>query len=118
MTAAPVRVAICDDSRAFAEGLRRFLETDRGLKVVLVASCAEDLLGELPLVRPELITLDLELPGIDGVEAIRRIMATMPSRSSWSARTRTTAATGWPTRRSTPGRSSRSPRRSSASTAA
>ena len=78
MTAAPVRVAICDDSRAFAEGLRRFLETDRGLEVVLVASCAEDLLGELPLVRPELITLDLELPGIDGVEAIRRIMATMP----------------------------------------
>ncbi len=78
MTAAPVRVAICDDSPAYAEGLRRFLETDRGLQVVMVVSCAEDLLGELPLVRPELITMDLELPGLDGVEAIRQIMATMP----------------------------------------
>lgn len=78
MTRAPVRVAICDDSRAYAEGLRRFLETDRGLEVVMVASCAEDLLGELPAVRPELITMDLELPGLDGVEAIRQIMATMP----------------------------------------
>jgi two-component system chemotaxis response regulator CheB len=78
MNGAPVRVAICDDSRAYAEGLRRFLETDRRLEVVMVACCAEDLLGELPSVRPELITMDLELPGLDGVEAIRRIMATMP----------------------------------------
>ena len=78
MTRAPVRIAICEDSRAYAEGLRRFLETDRGLEVVMVASCAEDLLGELPVVRPELITMDLELPGLDGVEAIRQIMATMP----------------------------------------
>jgi two-component system chemotaxis response regulator CheB len=78
MTSAPVRVAICDDSRAYAEGLRRFLETDRGLEVVMVAGCAEDLLGELPVVRPELITMDLELPGLDGVETIRQIMATMP----------------------------------------
>jgi two-component system chemotaxis response regulator CheB len=78
VTGTPVRVAICDDSRAYGEGLRRFLETDRGLEVVMVASCAEELLGELPLVRPELITMDLELPGIGGVEAIRRIMAAMP----------------------------------------
>ena len=78
MSAAPVRVAVCDDSRAYAEGLRRFLETDRGLQVVTIATSAEELLGELAGVRPDLLTMGLELPGVDGVEAIRRIMATMP----------------------------------------
>jgi two-component system, chemotaxis family, protein-glutamate methylesterase/glutaminase len=78
MSAAPVRVAICDDSRAYAVGLCRFLETDRGLQVVATAGSAEELLGDLARVRPDLITMDLELPGIDGVQAIRRIMATMP----------------------------------------
>ncbi len=79
MTEAPVRVAICANSRAYAAGLRHFLETDRELEVVTVASSGEQLLGELARVRPELITMDLELPGIDSVEAIRRIMATAPT---------------------------------------
>jgi two-component system chemotaxis response regulator CheB len=78
MSVAPVRVAICDDSRAYAVGLRRFLETDRGLQVVATAGSAEELLADLARVQPDLITMDLELPGIDGVQAIRRIMATMP----------------------------------------
>jgi len=78
MSSAPVRVAVCDDSRAYAEGLRRFLETDRGLRVVSIATSAEQLLGELTGVRPDLLTIGLDLPGIDGIEAIRRIMATMP----------------------------------------
>jgi two-component system chemotaxis response regulator CheB len=79
MRAPPIRVAICDDSRAYAEGLQRFLETDRRLEVVMVAASAEQLLGELPRLRPDLITMDLELPGIDGVAATRHIMATMPT---------------------------------------
>jgi len=79
MSAAPVRVAICADSRAFAEGLRRFLETDERLGVETIATSAEELIGGLQAARPDLITMDLELPGIDGVEAIRRIRATRPT---------------------------------------
>jgi two-component system, chemotaxis family, protein-glutamate methylesterase/glutaminase len=79
MSAPPVRVAICADSRAYAEGLRRFLETDERLGVETIATSAEELLGGLATDRPDLITMDLELPGIDGVEAIRRIMETRPT---------------------------------------
>ena len=79
MSAPPVRVAICADSRAYAEGLRRFLETDARLGVETIATSAEELLGGLQAARPDLITMDLELPGIDGVEAIRRIMASRPT---------------------------------------
>jgi len=79
MSAPPVRVAICADSRAYAEGLRRFLETDERLGVETIATSAEELLGGLQAARPDLITMDLELPGIDGVEAIRQIMASRPT---------------------------------------
>jgi two-component system chemotaxis response regulator CheB len=74
----PVRVAICEDSRAYAEGLRHFLEVDGRLEVVAVAESAERLGDALARVRADLVTMDLELPGIDGVQAIERIMATRP----------------------------------------
>ena len=73
-----VRVAICEDSRAYAAGLRRFLETDGDLQVVAVATDAEGLIAELPRTLPELVAMDIELTGIDAIEAIRRIMATRP----------------------------------------
>lgn len=78
MSGEPIRIAICDDSRSYTEALRSFLEADRTLRVVAVAHSAEELIAELPRARPDLVTIDLELPGIDGVEAIRRIMATRP----------------------------------------
>jgi len=72
------RILICEDSRTFAEGLRGFLEQDSDLKVVGVCSSAEELLRELPAARPDLVTMDLELPGMDGVEATRRAMSSWP----------------------------------------
>jgi two-component system chemotaxis response regulator CheB len=73
-----VRVAICEDSAAYAAGLSRFLETDGALRVVAVAVDAESLIAALPHVRPDLVTMDLELAGINGIDAIRRIMASRP----------------------------------------
>lgn len=78
MSAPPVRVAICDDSRSYAEAARSFLEADGTLEVVAITQSAEQLITELPRVRPDLVTMDLELPGIDAREAIRQIMATYP----------------------------------------
>jgi two-component system, chemotaxis family, protein-glutamate methylesterase/glutaminase len=78
MSATAVRVAICEDSPAYAAGLRRFLETDGELRVVAVTPDAESLIAALPGLRPDLVTMGLELSGISGIEAIRRIMATRP----------------------------------------
>jgi two-component system chemotaxis response regulator CheB len=72
------RIAVCEDSRTFAAGLRGFLERDDDLRVVCVCQSAEQLLAALPGARPDLVTMDLDLPGMDGVEATRRIMATTP----------------------------------------
>jgi two-component system chemotaxis response regulator CheB len=78
MPTRPVTVAICEDSRVYAIALREYLEADGDLQVVTIAGDAERLLAELPARRPAVVTMDLELPGMDGIEAIRRIMASSP----------------------------------------
>jgi two-component system chemotaxis response regulator CheB len=69
-----LRVAVCEDSRTYAAGLQRFLELDPDLQVVEIAPDAESLLAGLGRSRPDLVTMDLELPGIGGTEAIGRLM--------------------------------------------
>lgn len=74
-----LRVAICEDSFAYARGIARLLEEDDAFEVVTIASDAETLLRALPTARPDLVTMDLELgAGIHGAAAVRRIMATYP----------------------------------------
>jgi len=72
------RVAICDDSRTYVHALKRVLEADGDIAVVGAYGRAEDLLTALPSLKADLVTMDLELPGIDGIEAVRRIMARQP----------------------------------------
>lgn len=74
MTQRRLRVAVCEDSRTYAAGLQRFLELDPALQVVEIAPDAESLLAGLGRSRPDLVTMDLELPGIGGTEAIGRLM--------------------------------------------
>jgi len=78
-TSRPVRVAICEDSYAYGRGLRRLLEADGTIEVVGVATSASELLERLPHWRPDLVTMDIELPGtLGGEEAIARIVAERP----------------------------------------
>ena len=72
------RVVICEDSGAYAAALTRFLEADGDLRVVAHCSTGEELLARLPALGADIVTMDLDLPGIDGNEAVRRIMRTNP----------------------------------------
>lgn len=76
----PVRIMICEDSRAYSHALTRFLEHDGDLRVVGVCSTAEQLFSRLRELPCDLITMDLELPGLDGVSAIEQIMHSDPQR--------------------------------------
>jgi two-component system chemotaxis response regulator CheB len=72
------RVLICEDSRTYAAGLSALLARDRDIDVVGVCETAEQAIARLPGLRPDLLTMDLELPGMPGVSAIEQIMAVRP----------------------------------------
>jgi DNA-binding NarL/FixJ family response regulator len=70
--AAAIRVAICDDHPVVRQGLRSFL-TAQGFEVVGEAGDGEAALRLVDERRPDVLLTDLVMPGVDGVEAIRRI---------------------------------------------
>jgi two-component system chemotaxis response regulator CheB len=72
------RVLICEDSKTYAAALSRVLERDHEIDVVGVCESAEQALARLPMLDPDLVTMDLELPGMSGVDAIEQIMAVHP----------------------------------------
>lgn len=73
-----LRIVICDDSPAYVGALRAFLERDPALRVAGSFGRAEDMLPELARLAPDLITMDLEMPGMGGLAGIRRIMDDQP----------------------------------------
>jgi two-component system chemotaxis response regulator CheB len=72
------RVLICEDSKTFAVGLSRLLERDREINVIGVCETAEQVIARLPALKPDVVTMDLELPGMSGADAIEQIMGTSP----------------------------------------
>ncbi len=76
---AKVRVLIVEDSAVAATLLEHVLNADPHLTVVGIASSGEQALTLLPKLRPDVVLMDVRLPGIDGVETTRRIMRIQPT---------------------------------------
>ncbi|MBA3843669.1 MAG: response regulator transcription factor [Actinobacteria bacterium] len=74
-----MRVLIADDHRLIAEGIKRALDAEEDFEVVAEASTGSQI---LPLVRrtnPDLVLLDLRMPGLDGLSALEQIKRDHPS---------------------------------------
>jgi DNA-binding NarL/FixJ family response regulator len=81
VTAPAIDVLIVDDHRIVRDGLTLIIEREREMKVVGSAASGEEALDALRHMRPSLILMDLNLPGMSGVETIRAIRqrdATVP----------------------------------------
>jgi two-component system, chemotaxis family, protein-glutamate methylesterase/glutaminase len=71
---APIRILVCEDSATYALGLKRFLETGGDIEVVAVCGTGEEALEAVPRLAPDLVTMDLDLPGMGGIRAVEQIM--------------------------------------------
>ena len=74
-----VRVLIVDDSAVTREVLTALLNSDADISVVGQASTGAEAVELTATLRPDLVTMDLMMPGMDGMEATRRIMARHPT---------------------------------------
>lgn len=73
-----VRVLITDDHPMFREGLRMVLSADADLDVVGAASDGLESVALAAELQPDVVVMDLNLPGLGGVEATRRVVTTSP----------------------------------------
>lgn len=71
-----IRVVVTDDSALARDLLRAFLESDNDIEVVGEAANGEEAVRLAVELKPDLITMDLEMPVMGGMEAISEIMAT------------------------------------------
>lgn len=74
-----IQIAIVEDQRDVREGLRFMLHHSAGFRCVAACGSAEEALRVLPASRPDVILMDLQLPGLSGIECIRRLRVTLPN---------------------------------------
>lgn len=74
----PVRIVLADDHPLVRSGLRAVLMTTEDLKVVGEAATGEEVVTLAAKLQPDVIVMDLRMPGINGIEATRRIVQATP----------------------------------------
>jgi two-component system chemotaxis response regulator CheB len=74
MSAPPVRVLVVDDSALMRKLIPQILETDSSIQVVGTAMDGNFGLKKIEELKPQVITLDLEMPGMGGLEMLKEIM--------------------------------------------
>ena len=75
----PIRVLVVDDHPVVRQGLRSFLDTREGIEVVGEASGGEAAVELAVSLKPDVVLMDLVMPGIGGLAAIRRLAAVAPA---------------------------------------
>lgn len=75
---APIRILLADDHAIVRKGLRALLVTEPGLEVVAEAENGQQAIAEARRLSPDVVLMDLVMPGTDGLEATRHIRAEQP----------------------------------------
>jgi NarL family two-component system response regulator LiaR len=72
------RLLICDDHAVVRQGLTAFLALQDDIEIAGEAADGEEAVAQALALRPDVVLMDLVMPRVDGVEAIRRIRAALP----------------------------------------
>ena len=74
-----IRVLLVDDHAVVREGLRNFLALQDGLEIVGEASDGNEAIEQAQRLEPDVILMDLVMPGLDGIGAMRQLRARSPA---------------------------------------
>lgn len=78
MTDTPIRVLVVDDHELVRAGLRGVLGSDASIDVIAEASDGLQAVAAVEVHHPDVVVMDLQMPGMGGIEATRRIVAARP----------------------------------------
>src|SRR5262249_15539394 len=74
----PIAVLLADDHALVREGTRRLLEAEADIRVVAEAGDGEEAVRQTEERQPDVVIMDIAMPGMSGIVATRRIKARMP----------------------------------------
>jgi len=73
-SAEPTRVVVADDHALFRYGLKAMLANAEDFEVVSEAATGEEVVEKVAQTRPDIVLMDIQMPGISGIEATRRVL--------------------------------------------
>lgn len=74
-----IKLAICDDQVLFLRGLKYIIRDFDNIEIVMEAQSGEELLEKVSQAPPDVILLDMKMPGMDGIEVTKRLKASYPA---------------------------------------
>ena len=73
-----IKVLVVDDSSLFRQALIQHLSSQPGIEVIGYAINAYDAKQKIPQLKPDVLTLDVEMPGLNGIEFLKQLLPTTP----------------------------------------
>ena len=75
----PIRLLIADDHVLFREGLQALFSATPGIEIVCEAANGDEVLALADRLKPDIILMDINMPGLNGIEATRRVLRANPT---------------------------------------